>query len=173
MKKYWLFDDIYIEWVDEEWEENNHVYELLSNHAYWLNIFLWDVSSKLDPDWWNEPYNEEKDLKITLDYLEPLLKNGKIEANINKIFKSVEDANLFSDYIKTKWAREQIIKKIQNKEDNKFLSIYYDYSKEEIGSFKEDVYNILFNFCKTEEERWFFEEEHIMFSLPEWEGLYS
>lgn len=154
-----------------------------SNESYWLNEFLWRINEKYKNTWDERKDDEKKQLLIVLDYLEQILKKWKLEVRIIEWFNDKNELWSFLECIKTDWFRKKCITVLWEKEiewlkdkqvirswkyivAKEFISIHYDYSIDEIDTFKEDITNILFKFCKNDQERQNFEMFNIWFRIP-------
>lgn len=141
-------------------DDLDSLYDFLANHSEWLNEFLARINDKIFE---KIKWDKYKQLKITLEYLEPILKSGDLEARIEIWFNNNKDLWKFLNSIKTELFRAKIIKLLNQNEN---LELYYNYSRNEIETFKEDVQNIMFKYCENDEERQKFEEFNIAFRLP-------
>ena len=176
-----------------ELDNLDYLYTILLERSHGLNEFKGRIKNEISE---KINWDRKKRLKITLDYLSPLLKSGKLEVRIWEQFEWKASFWKFYNCIKTKALKERLWKILRNYEEirktengpltKKFFSeeeikkeedfwiarypkwvcFWKTYLPEEIETFKEDITNILFNYCETDRERQNFEEFNIWFRLP-------
>ncbi len=165
MKKIKDIKDIYwiTEWfTDKEWIEY-FLYDLYENkYSKWLNEF-WLCNM---PKGTYNRISEEQQLDITLDYLYPLLRDGKLKVKTKKLLKTKKDLRKELQNPLNDWWRQYFENSLQD--SNWDWAWIYDteYTKKESQKAIEDIKKKWLS-IKDTRDRESFEMSWVLFTLYE------